>query len=143
MINYKKIILFYLFLISGIFFCNSSKDISPFCLMAEKDVEYDSSDEFLPADINEERGAETVDQLLAENNDLVKNASLKGIKFLKEERKIVFSIGASDPDDIEGKDLWYDVKSLNFPPRIVLHLFGVSTDEKIFKFLTWKLLDLF
>jgi len=136
--NMKKVFLFlflfYLALILAVVFNNSCGNTSPFCLLADKEEMYNLSEEFLPVYINETENKKSINDILLENENIIRNAKIEGIKFLKQEREIVFTIGASDPDDIEGKDIWYDVFSLNFPPRVIICLYGVSSNGSIVKF---------
>jgi len=101
---------------------------------AEKSDFYTSSEEFLPlgAEINDQ--GEGIDRSFLEDEGLIHNARLGGIKLLKEENQFVFTLKAENPLDLEGKALKWDVIRLNFPPRIILNLYGVSSEEPIFRF---------
>ncbi len=101
---------------------------------AEKDEYYTSSEEFLPLGAELGNEGEGIDPSFLEDDSLIHSAGLAGIKFLKDERRFVFSIKAQNPGELEGKQLKYDLILLNFPPRVVLTLYGVTTDEKIFRF---------
>jgi len=110
------------------------KKCSPFYLYAEKEEPYTSSDEFLPlgAELGEDESEE--EKAFLSDNTLIKNAVIKGIKILREERKLIFSIDAARPDDINEKELKYLVDVVNFPPRIIIRLYGVTSEERVFKF---------
>ncbi len=101
---------------------------------AEKEEYYTSSEEFLPLGAELGNEGEGIDLSFLEDDSLIHSAGLAGIKFLKDERRFVFSIKAQNPGELEGKQLKYDLILLNFPPRVVLTLYGVTTDEKIFRF---------
>jgi hypothetical protein len=82
---------------------------------AEKEPYYTSDDEFLPlGTIIEEEEDEKEKAFLADDT-LIKNGI---IKF-----------------DIENKELMFEIIPANFPPRIIMHLYGVKSEEKIYHFL--------
>jgi len=102
---------------------------------AEKEEYYTSSEEFLPLGAERGHEGEGLDLSFLEDESLIHRAELAGIKFLKDKRRFVFSIKkAANPGELEGKQLKYDLILLNFPPRVVLTLYGVTTDETIYRF---------
>jgi hypothetical protein len=104
---------------------------------AEKEEYYTSSEEFLPLGAERGDNGEGIDLSFLEDDSLVHNAELGGIKYLKDKKRFIFTITANtakNPDGIRGKQLKYDLITLNFPPRVVLTLYGVTSDETIFRF---------
>jgi len=101
---------------------------------AEKEEFYTSSEEFLPLGVERGHEGEDIDLSFLEDENLIHRAKLAGIKFLKDEHRFIFAIKAHDPVELEGKQLKYDITLLNFPPRVVLTLYGVTTDETIYRF---------
>lgn len=124
----------YILLVSGSFMSKSHKTTSVYYAFAEKEEWYTSSDEFLPyIDELDEEGA-WPDKSLLENENIIKNARIKGIKILKEENNIIFNLTADNIEDIEGKDLIYKIISVGFPPRIIIYLYGVRSEDRIIRF---------
>lgn len=101
---------------------------------AEKEEFYTSSEEFLPLGVERGREGEGIDLSFLEDENLIHTAELAGIKFLKDEHRFIFTLKAQSSGELEGKQLKYDLILLNFPPRAVLTLYGVTTDETIFRF---------
>jgi len=101
---------------------------------AEKEPYYTSDDEFLPlgTSIEEEDDEDQLEFL--QDETLIKNAKIKGIKLSKEEKRLSFLLAADTPETIESRDLKFSINILNFPPRIIVHLYGVTSEEKIFHF---------
>ncbi len=101
---------------------------------AEKEPYYTSDDEFLPlgTSIEEEDDEDQLEFL--QDETLIKNAKIKGIKLSKEERRLSFLLAADTPETIENRDLKFSINILNFPPRIIVHLYGVTSEEKVFHF---------
>jgi len=116
------------FLLSILFLCLLN------AVHAEKEQFYTSDDEFLPlgAKIADEEDEEQFDFL--EDETLLRNAQVKGIKLSKEGRELAFVLNTDPSEDVAEKNLKFTLSILNFPPRIVLRLYGVSSDEKIFHF---------
>ena len=101
---------------------------------AEKEPYYTSDDEFLPlgTSIEEEDDEDQLEFL--QDETLIKNAKIKGIKLSKEEKRLSFLLAADTPETIENRDLKFSINILNFPPRIIVHLYGVTSEEKVFHF---------
>ena len=128
------LIVFLLVLMTVEFGLNNSA-INSKVAFAEKEDFSTSFEEFLPL------GAKEGSQKTQENYDtfmkdpaLIRDAQLKGIKFLKEQKKIVFCFKADNPDIFENRTLKYEIITVNFPPRVVLRMYGVKSQERVFKF---------
>ncbi len=107
---------------------------------AEKESFYTSDDEFLPLGNNTEDTEDESDQEYLEDETIIKNAKVKGIKLIKEQQQLAFVIDSDYPSEIKNKDLKYSIAVENFPPRVIIHLYGVKSEEKIFHF--FKNLDI-
>ncbi len=135
--NYIKnifIILIIVFLLfsPGIF---TEKNSNPgYCAFAEQDQYYTSDEEFLPLGASASEDEKEKNKAFLENENLIKNAKIGGIKLLKDKKQFVFTIAPDNDGEIENRDLEYDIFYINFPPRIVLHLYGVKSEEKVFHF---------
>jgi hypothetical protein len=107
---------------------------------AEKESFYTSDDEFLPlGDYIEDTENESDSEYL-DDETIIKHARVKGIKLVKEEQQLIFVIDSDYPSEIKNKDLKYSIVAENFPPRVIIHLYGVTSEEKIFHF--FKNLDI-
>jgi hypothetical protein len=107
---------------------------------AEKDQLYTSDDEFLPLDTKMTEEEDENSAAFLQDETLLRNVRVKGIKLLKEDRELSFQLGEGEGAVLEGKTLKYTIQTLNFPPRITVHLYGVRSEEKIFHF--FKNLDI-
>ncbi|MBN2323035.1 MAG: hypothetical protein JXQ30_04815 [Spirochaetes bacterium] len=102
---------------------------------AEKEDWYTSSEEFLPVVDHEESEGESIDETWLENNGYITGAKIKGIKIRKDEDRMLFVISPPDAYGIEKKDLFFEVFSVAFPPRIILRLYGVYNEDRTYRFL--------
>jgi len=102
---------------------------------AEKEDFSTSFEEFLPLGGKEgsEQKKEDYDTFMKDST-LIRDAELKGIKFLKEQKKIVFYFKSENPDLFKEKTLKYEIITVNFPPRVVLRMYGIKSRERLFKF---------
>ncbi len=105
---------------------------------AEKEDFSTSFEEFLPlgakAENNGERETQEDYDTFMQDPHLVKDANLASIRFLKEQRKIVFYFSSKNPDVFVDKILKYELITVNFPPRLVLRMYGVKSSDRLFKF---------
>jgi hypothetical protein len=101
---------------------------------AEKEDSYTAADEFLPLGAAADGGWEVLDQSYLQDPDSVKQAVLEGLKLHKEEQRLVFSVGAEDPGRVRGRELYYSITYVNFPPRLILVLYGVRSAKPIKSF---------
>jgi hypothetical protein len=124
---------FYL-LIGGIYAYICTRSVFPSSAYAEKEPFYTSDDEFLPLGDYVEDTEDAFDQEFIDDESLIKNAKVKGIKLLKEEKQLAFVLDSDYPSEFENKDLKYSVTAVNFPPRVIIHLYGVTSEERIFHF---------
>ncbi len=141
---YKKYFIIFIFLVSilfcGILLHKSRGGFFAHRAYAGNEQYYTSDDEFLPLGTITEEDADEAKQEFLQDDTFIKNARIKGIKLLKEENKLAFTIAADNPDDIENKELYFTVVPVNFPPRIIIRLYGVTSEEKIIHF--FKSLDI-
>jgi hypothetical protein len=134
-------VLIAVFLLSGSFAAHFyNRTVFSSSAYAEKESFYTSDDEFLPLGNYTEDTEDESDQEYLEDETLIKNARVKGIKLIKEEQQLAFVIDSDYPSEMKNKDLKYSVTAVNFPPRVVIHLYGVTSEEKIFHF--FKNLDI-
>lgn len=108
--------------------------------LAEKEQGYTPEEDYMPlgADLDEkEKEAETA---FLKDDSLVKNAVITGIKIVKGESRVVFTIDAGGTGSIAGKDLKFETVAVNFPPRVILRIYGVKSPESVFRF--FKNLDI-
>lgn len=110
------------------------RSIPPGVAMAEKEEFYTSSEEFLPlgADIGAEQKG--LDTSFLKDDTLIHEVTLAGIKLLKDEDTLLFLLKSEDTKAISGRKLKHEVLPVNFPPRIILRLYGVKSEENIFRF---------
>jgi hypothetical protein len=101
---------------------------------AEKEEWYTSSDEFLPLGADGGDESDSVDLSYLEDDTLIHRAELAGIRLLKDEDRLVFTLKAVDSQDIVEKDLKYSYELYNCPPRVVLVLYGVKVSERVYRF---------
>jgi hypothetical protein len=103
---------------------------------AEKAEMYTSSDEFLP--LGAELGGEwaSIDRSYLEDENSLRNGRVQSIAFLRDESSLLFTIGTDDPKGLAGKKLYYSVDFVDFPPRMILVLHGVRSEENVFRFFT-------
>ena len=94
-------------------------------LHAEKDEMYTSSEEFLPLGSSLGEGSAAQDLSFLEDETLINDAELAGIRLLKDENRLLFMLKAGQPEALAERDLKYDLFIENCPPRIVLLLYGV------------------
>lgn len=124
----------FLLFLSGIIINKDPGNMPRYCALADKEQFYTSDEEFLPLGINSvEDGGEEGEEFFEDEN-LIKNAKIGGIKLLKEKKQLVFTITADNAGDIDNKELKYDIFHVNFPPRIILYLYGVTSEEKVYRF---------
>jgi len=98
---------------------------------AEKEEFFTSSEEFLPVGAEPGKNGEGPDTSFLEDPHYIHNGIIGGIRLLKEEDSLVFLI---EGDDIEGRELKFDLVMSNFPPRFVLRLYGTESRERVFRF---------
>ncbi len=104
-------------------------------VLAEKEDFSTSFEEFLPLGAkSENHDSKESYSTFMQNPDLIKDAKLASIRFLKEQKKIVFNLTSENPDAFKDKHLKYEVITVNFPPRVVLRMYGVKSDDRLFKF---------
>ena len=103
-------------------------------LHAEKDEMYTSSEEFLPLGSSLGEGSAAQDLSFLEDETLINDAELTGIRLLKDENRLLFMLKAGQPEALAERDLKYDLFIENCPPRIVLLLYGVVSSEKVYRF---------
>ncbi len=103
-------------------------------LHAEKDEMYTSSEEFLPLGSSLGEGSAAQDLSFLEDETLINDAELAGIRLLKDENRLLFMLKAGQPEALAERDLKYDLFIENCPPRIVLLLYGVVSRERVFRF---------
>jgi hypothetical protein len=101
---------------------------------AEKEEMYTSSDEFLPLGAGGEEIESLMDLSFLEDDTLIHNAMLAGIRLLKDENKLIFRLKSERVEELEERSLKFEVLTLNFPPRIVIRLYGIQSEERIFRF---------
>ncbi len=124
----------FLVFLSGVVINKGTDNMPRHCALADKEQYYTSDEEFLPLGINsDEDGGEEGEEFFEDEN-LIKNAKIGGIKLLKEKRQLVFTITADNGKDIDNKELKYDIYHVNFPPRIILHFYGVTSEERVYHF---------
>lgn len=110
------------------------RSISPGYAFAEKEEFYTSSEEFLPLGAELEEEPVGLDTTFLQEETLIHKATIAGIKLLRDEDSLLFLLSSDDPSQLEGKDLKYEILPVNFPPRIVLRLYGVKSEERVFRF---------
>ncbi len=103
-------------------------------LHADKDEMYTSSEEFLPLGSNLGDGSAVVDLSFLEDDSLVHHAELAGIRLLKDENRLLFILKSEEPEELNERNLKYDMVMENCPPRIVMVLYGVQSSERVFRF---------
>jgi hypothetical protein len=143
--NYKKYIFIIPLINILIFFqgtlIDKSSDLTQrYAAFAETEQYYTSDEEFLPLGVSASDDEKEKDKEFLENEDLIKYAKIGGIKLLKDKKQFIFTISSDNKADLENRELKYDIFHVNFPPRIVLHLYGVVSEEKIYHF--FKNLDI-
>jgi hypothetical protein len=102
---------------------------------AEKEDWYTSFEEFLPVVDHEEKERKDIDETWLEKNGYITGAKIKGIKIRKDEDRMLFILSLPAADEIEKKDLFFEVFSVEFPPRIIVRLYGVQSNDRTFRFL--------
>ena len=104
--------------------------------MAEKDQGYASDQEYLPlgADREDTERLKQEESDFLKDDNLVRNAGIQGIKILKGESKVVITIESENPQEIAGKELKFEAVAVNFPPRAILRIYGVKSQESVFRF---------
>jgi hypothetical protein len=103
-------------------------------LHAEKDEMYTSSEEFLPLGSSLGEGSAAQDLSFLEDETLIHDAELAGIRLLKDENRLLFMLKAGQPEALAERNLKYDLVIENCPPRIVLLLYGVVSSETVYRF---------
>jgi hypothetical protein len=103
---------------------------------AEKNDLYTSNDEFLP--LGSELGGEwaSVDHSYLMDEESLRDGTLESITFLKEKGTLLFTIGTDEPDMLRGMKLYRSIEYFDFPPRMVLVLYGVRSEEHVYRFFT-------
>jgi hypothetical protein len=107
---------------------------------AESEQYYTSDEEFLPLGVSASEDEKEKYKEFLEDEGLIKNAKIGGIKLLKDKRQFIFTITADNIADLENKDLKYDIFKVNFPPRVIVQFYGVKSEEKVYHF--FKNLDI-
>lgn len=103
-------------------------------LHADKDEIYTSSEEFLPLGSNLGDGSAVVDLSFLEDDSLVHQAELAGIRLLKDENRLLFILKSEKPEELNERNLKFDMVKENCPPRIMIVLYGVQSSERVFRF---------
>jgi len=139
MMNNKKkifiiLIIIFLFFFPGIYIEKNSNGPPRNSAFSETDQYYTSDEEFLPLGISDSEDIKVKNKEFLEDESLIKNAKIGGIKLLKDKKQFVFTIIPDDNEMLDNRDLKYDIFYINFPPRIILHLYGVKSEEKVYRF---------
>jgi hypothetical protein len=95
---------------------------------------YTSSDEFLPLGSSLGDKDRTIDLSFLEDESYIHRAELAGIRLLKDENRLIFVLKADDPAEIMERELKFEVSTYNCPPRIVIRMYGVLSDEQVIRF---------
>ena len=103
-------------------------------LFAEKDEMYTSSEEFLPMGSSLGEGSAVLDLSFLEDESYIHDAELAGIRLLKDENRLLFTLKADRPDALSDRDLKYELLVENCPPRVILFLYGVVSSERVYRF---------
>ena len=143
--NYKKSIFIILVINFFLFFQGSFVDKCKdqqqrYAAFAEEEQYYTSDEEFLPIGASDSVDEKEKNKEFLENENLIKNAKIGGIKLLKDKKQFIFTITSANESDLENKELKYDIFNVNFPPRVILHMYGVASEEKVYRF--FKNLDI-
>jgi hypothetical protein len=130
-----KRIVIYTLLFTLLFFCtlflhSRYDDISCFSAHAEKEEWYTSSEEFLPVIDAEEVKGEVIDVQYLVQNGYITAAKIKGLKIRKDENTMLFILATARGQ----KELFFEVLSVGFPPRIIVRLYGVENEDRTFRF---------
>ena len=120
------------FIVTSMFLCSVFVSLIP--VYAEKEEAYTSSEEFLPLSSVPEQESIKNGILKLQSGGFITEGKIKSIKILKEKKEIVFTVDVPDFQSGVNLSLYYELESVNFPPRLILRLYGVKTSEKIFKF---------
>jgi hypothetical protein len=107
---------------------------------AEKEEFITSDEEFLPLGTELDDEVSEMEEVFLKDETLIKNASIEGIKILTEEKELLFTFDAADEAVFEDKELKYTIVAVDFPPRIIITLYGVKSEERAFRF--FKNLDI-
>ncbi|MFW6138734.1 MAG: tetratricopeptide repeat protein [Spirochaetota bacterium] len=113
--------------------------------LAEKEEFYTSSEEFLPPGSEPGKRDEQAEKDFMEDPTFIKNAQIEGLKLVKDKNQIVFTLKlkeetgaflekAPESDKPQKRTLKYEIIPINFPPRIVVRLWGVESSLSLFKF---------
>ncbi len=129
-------LLFFLLLSCTLFLHSPPRKASCFSAYAAKEELYTSFEEFLPVVEIESQEGEIINLEFLRQNGYITGAKIKGIKIRKDEKKMVFllSLEGSSGDDMGEKELFYDIRSVGFPPRIIVRLHGVQSEDRTFRF---------
>jgi len=130
-----KRIVIYTLLFTLLFFCtlflhSRYDDISCFSAHAEKEEWYTSSEEFLPVIDAEEVKGEVIDVQYLVQNGYITAAKIKSLKIRKDENTMLFILATARGQ----KELFFEVLSVGFPPRIIVRLYGVENEDRTFRF---------
>jgi hypothetical protein len=101
---------------------------------AEKEQGYVTDQEYLPLGAELDEKEQEADSAFLKDDSVVKNAVIKGLKIVKGESRVVFSIESGTSAGIAGKDLKFEAVAVNFPPRVILRIYGVKSPESVFRF---------
>jgi hypothetical protein len=134
MMSYMKKVFYYLLLLSFLVLIHTGTRLSFHIAQAEQEQLYTSDEEFLPLIEKETEEGVLIDEKYLQKEGFVLNARIKGIKIRKEENTIIFELAGNISEDIEGRQLLYKAVSVGFPPRIIVQLYGASSDDKTFRF---------
>jgi hypothetical protein len=107
---------------------------------AEKEQGYSTDEDYLPLGAELDEKEKEAGSAFLKDDSLLKDAVIKGIKIIKGESRVVFTIEAAGPASIAGKDLKFETVAVNFPPRVILRIYGVKSPESVFRF--FKNLDI-
>ena len=144
-------LLFFLLLSCTLFLYFSPRKASCFSAYAEQDELYTSFEEFLPVFERDSQEGEVINLDYLRQNGYITGAKIKGIKIRKDEKKMVFLLslegsgaksgakssaksGSVSGGDMGEKELYYDISSVGFPPRIIVRLYGVRSEDRTFRF---------
>jgi hypothetical protein len=103
-------------------------------LFAEREESYTSSEEFLPLGASLGEGSSELDLSFLEDETYIHHAGLAGIRFLKDENRLLFKLKSDQPEALENRNLKYELFVENCPPRVILVLYGVVSTERVYRF---------
>lgn len=118
----------------SLFISSPKNGLSIQSAFAEKEEWYTSSEEFLPLGARMDKDKKASEEEFLKDESFIHDATIEGIKILKEENKVEFTIAMDTSQTTEMKDLKFNIFTLGFPSRVVVDLYGVKSEEKVFRF---------